>query len=166
MPAAAARPAAGAHLLITPQAILPSELPDGCVVKSSGFAWMITVLPITSFILNRSVSIAYHAYPLSEKRGGRSPACSGCGQFSGLKCVPASANGSSWLPVQEPPAWICIAKWNCRTSSGRQAARRCPRRRAFRAAFGKRYGTLDRGVFLEPFILATAFGRSFKIFFA
>ena len=33
---------------ISPQAIIFPELPDGCVVKSSGFACTITVLPIIS----------------------------------------------------------------------------------------------------------------------
>ncbi len=36
------------HSWISPQAIISPLSPDGCVLKSSGFIWMTTVLPTTS----------------------------------------------------------------------------------------------------------------------
>lgn len=62
---------------ITPQAILLPAFPDGCVLKSSGWLWITTVLPITSPIQNRSVATARNAFPPRESSGGRSPACRG-----------------------------------------------------------------------------------------
>ncbi len=46
---------------IRPQAILAPELPAGWVVKSSGCAWMMTVLPATSSIEKRLVKNARNA---------------------------------------------------------------------------------------------------------
>ena len=49
--------------LISPQAIFSPALPDGCVVKSSGFKWTITVFPRTSRTENRSVRKTAKAKP-------------------------------------------------------------------------------------------------------
>lgn len=59
---------------ITPQPIRAPELPDGSVIKSSGAAWITTVLPIISETVKRSVYTALKANPSFEKSGGRSPA--------------------------------------------------------------------------------------------
>jgi hypothetical protein len=48
-------------------------------VKSSGILWIITVRPIISETLNRSVKTDKYALFLQSINGGRSPACSGCG---------------------------------------------------------------------------------------
>ena len=61
-------------LRITPQAILVPEFPDGWVVKSSGWSWIITVLPITSSMEKRLVRNRERASPLFPNSGGRSPA--------------------------------------------------------------------------------------------
>ena len=67
-----------------PQAIFSPESPDGCVWKSSGIACTMTALPSISRIVNRVVTKAPQAVPSFTKIGGKSPACAGCSQFSGL----------------------------------------------------------------------------------
>lgn len=58
---------------IVPQAILLPELPEGCIVKSSGLLWMMMVLPTISAIVKRSVKYVIHAKPSFPNRGGISP---------------------------------------------------------------------------------------------
>ena len=70
--------------VILPHAIFSPEFPDGCEVKSSGAAWIITVLPATSLTENLSVKTAANAYPLLPKSGGRSPAWAGWAHPPGL----------------------------------------------------------------------------------
>lgn len=58
---------------ITPQAIFSPALPEGEVVKSSGEAWIITVLPMISRRVNLLVKNIENALPFAPKSGGKSP---------------------------------------------------------------------------------------------
>ncbi len=51
------------YFCIIPQAILFPEFPEGCVVKSSGLSWIITVVPMISLTVKRSVKNIKKAYP-------------------------------------------------------------------------------------------------------